>query len=172
MLFQQDPEEIQAIARDIGYPLMIKATAGGGGRGMRVVEKKDQTYRWHAEVTMQEAKNGFGNETIYLEKFIANPRHIEVQIVGDGKGKAIHLGTRDCSMQRRHQKIIEEAPASNLNQNHFINTLKSCLNYVKILIMRELALLEFLYEEDQFLFHRNEYKNTGRTSSNRNDNWL
>ena len=91
----EDPEKFKAVARDVGYPIMIKATAGGGGRGMRVVEKEEDLITL-AQITMQEAKNAFGNETIYLEKFIANPRHVEVQVVGDGKGKAIHLGTRDC----------------------------------------------------------------------------
>jgi acetyl-CoA carboxylase biotin carboxylase subunit len=81
-----------------------------------------------AEITMQEAKNAFGNEKIYLEKFIPNPRHIEIQVVGDGKGHAIHLGTRDCSMQRRHQKIIEEAPAKNIDQNALDKTYEASIN--------------------------------------------
>ena len=112
----EDEDSFKKIAADIGYPIMIKATAGGGGRGMRIVKSENELIS-SAQITMQEAKNAFGNEKIYLEKFIENPRHVEVQVVGDGKGNAIHLGTRDCSMQRRHQKIIEEAPALNLNED-------------------------------------------------------
>ena len=146
-----DNDEFKKIARDIGYPIMIKATAGGGGRGMRVVEREEDLIG-HAEITMQEAKNGFGNETIYLEKFIGNPRHIEVQIVGDGKGKAIHLGTRDCSMQRRHQKIIEEAPALNINQEALNKTLIACVNLCEEINYEGVGTIEFLYEDNQFYF--------------------
>ena len=144
-------DEFKRIARNIGYPIMIKATAGGGGRGMRVVEKEEDLIG-HAEITKQEAKNGFGNETIYLEKFIENPRHIEVQIVGDGKGKAIHLGTRDCSMQRRHQKIIEEAPALNINKMSLDKTLKACITLCEEIQYEGVGTTEFLYEKDQFYF--------------------
>jgi acetyl-CoA carboxylase biotin carboxylase subunit len=105
---------------------MIKASAGGGGRGMRVVQEESELIA-SLLLTKQEAKNAFGNDTIYFEKFIQNPRHIEVQIVADGKGNAIHLGTRDCSMQRRHQKIIEEAPALEINQESLETTLQACL---------------------------------------------
>ena len=144
-------EEFKKIAKDIGYPVMIKATAGGGGRGMRVVEHEDDLIS-HAEITMQEAKNAFGNEKIYLEKFIANPRHIEVQIVGDGKGHAIHLGTRDCSMQRRHQKIIEEAPARNINKDSLNKTYEACINLCKKIKYEGVGTIEFLYENDEFYF--------------------
>ncbi|MDA9932837.1 ATP-grasp domain-containing protein, partial [Gammaproteobacteria bacterium] len=144
-------DEFKKIARDIGYPIMIKATAGGGGRGMRVVEREEDLIG-HAEITMQEAKNGFGNETIYLEKFIGNPRHIEVQIVGDGKGKAIHLGTRDCSMQRRHQKIIEEAPALNINHEALNKTLIACVDLCEEINYEGVGTIEFLYEDNQFYF--------------------
>ena len=98
---------------------MIKATAGGGGRGMRMVREESDLLN-SLEVTIQEALSAFGNGTVYIEKFIENPRHVEVQVVGDGKGGAIHLGTRDCSMQRKHQKIIEEAPALDIDENLFI----------------------------------------------------
>jgi acetyl-CoA carboxylase biotin carboxylase subunit len=135
----KNEEEFKKIAKDIGYPIMIKATAGGGGRGMRVVEHEDDLIS-HAEITMQEAKNAFGNEKIYLEKFIANPRHIEVQIVGDGKGHAIHLGTRDCSMQRRHQKIIEEAPARILMKMRLIKLMKHALTCARKLNTKGLGL--------------------------------
>ena len=146
-----DDEEFKKIAKDIGYPIMIKATAGGGGRGMRVVEHEDDLISY-AEITMQEAKNAFGNEKIYLEKFIANPRHIEVQIVGDGKGHAIHLGTRDCSMQRRHQKIIEEAPARNINKDSLNKTYEACVNLCKKIKYEGVGTIEFLYENDEFYF--------------------
>ena len=147
----KNEEEFKKIARDIGYPIMIKATAGGGGRGMRVVEHEDDLIS-HAEITMQEAKNAFGNEKIYLEKFIANPRHIEVQIVGDGKGHAIHLGTRDCSMQRRHQKIIEEAPARNINEDALNKTYEACTNLCKKIKYEGVGTIEFLYEDGEFYF--------------------
>ena len=147
----KNEEEFKKIAKDIGYPIMIKATAGGGGRGMRVVEHEDDLISY-AEITMQEAKNAFGNEKIYLEKFIANPRHIEVQIVGDGKGHAIHLGTRDCSMQRRHQKIIEEAPARNINENALNKTYEACTNLCKKIKYEGVGTIEFLYEDGEFYF--------------------
>ena len=147
----EDPEKIHAIASEIGYPLMIKATAGGGGRGMRLIENKDQLIDG-LEVTMQEAMNAFGNKVVYFEKFISDPRHIEIQIVADGKGNAIHLGTRDCSIQRRHQKIIEEAPASNLNSESLLNTLNSCLKLCKDINYEGVGTLEFLYEDGNFYF--------------------
>jgi acetyl-CoA carboxylase biotin carboxylase subunit len=147
----KNEKEFKKIAKDIGYPIMIKATAGGGGRGMRVVEHEDDLIS-HAEITMQEAKNAFGNEKIYLEKFIANPRHIEVQIVGDGKGHAIHLGTRDCSMQRRHQKIIEEAPARNINEDALNKTYEACTNLCKKIKYEGVGTIEFLYEDGEFYF--------------------
>ena len=147
----EDAEEFKKIAKEIGYPIMIKATAGGGGRGMRVVENEDDLIS-SAEITMQEAKNAFGNEKIYLEKFIPNPRHIEIQVVGDGKGHAIHLGTRDCSMQRRHQKIIEEAPAKNIDKNALEQTYEASINLCKKLKYEGVGTIEFLYEDGEFYF--------------------
>ncbi len=147
----EDSEEFKKIAKEIGYPIMIKATAGGGGRGMRVVENEDNLIS-SAEITMQEAKNAFGNEKIYLEKFIPNPRHIEIQVVGDGKGHAIHLGTRDCSMQRRHQKIIEEAPAKNIDKNALEQTYEASINLCKKLKYEGAGTIEFLYEDGEFYF--------------------
>ena len=147
----EDPKEFKKIAKEIGYPIMIKATAGGGGRGMRVVENEDDLIS-SAEITMQEAKNAFGNEKIYLEKFIPNPRHIEIQVVGDGKGHAIHLGTRDCSMQRRHQKIIEEAPAKNIDKNALEQTYEASINLCKKLKYEGAGTIEFLYEDGEFFF--------------------
>ena len=147
----EDSEEFKKIAKEIGYPIMIKATAGGGGRGMRVVENEDDLIS-SAEITMQEAKNAFGNEKIYLEKFIPNPRHIEIQVVGDGKVHAIHLGTRDCSMQRRHQKIIEEAPAKNIDKNSLEQTYEASINLCKQLKYEGAGTIEFLYEDGEFYF--------------------
>ena len=147
----EDEDSFKKIAADIGYPIMIKATAGGGGRGMRIVKSENELIS-SAQITMQEAKNAFGNEKIYLEKFIENPRHVEIQVVGDGKGNAIHLGTRDCSMQRRHQKIIEEAPALNLDEDSLKETLDACINLCKKIKYEGAGTLEFLYENNEFYF--------------------
>ena len=144
-------DEIMMIGNKIGYPLMIKATAGGGGRGMRLIESEKDLING-IEITKQEAKNAFGNNIVYLEKFISDPRHIEVQVVGDGNGNAIHLGTRDCSIQRRHQKIIEEAPASNLDDESLQNTLDSCIKLCKDINYEGVGTLEFLYEDNTFYF--------------------
>ena len=144
-------DEIMMIGNKIGYPLMIKATAGGGGRGMRLIESEKDLING-IEITKQEAKNAFGNNIVYLEKFISDPRHIEVQVVGDGNGNAIHLGTRDCSIQRRHQKIIEEAPASNLDDKSLQNTLDSCIKLCRDINYEGVGTLEFLYENNKFYF--------------------
>ena len=130
---------------------MIKASAGGGGRGMRVVREEAELVS-SINLTQQEAKNAFGNDTLYLEKFIQNPRHIEIQIVADGKGHAIHLGTRDCSMQRRHQKVIEEAPAQDVNAEALEITLNACLQLCKSISYSGVGTIEFLYENNQFYF--------------------
>ena len=147
----EDDEQLKTIVNNIGYPVIIKATAGGGGRGMRIVEAEDELLST-IDITMQEAGNAFGNNKIYIEKFIENPRHIEVQIVGDGKGNAIHLGTRDCSMQRRHQKIIEEAPALDIDSQNLQNILDSCVNLCKEINYEGVGTLEFLYENKNFYF--------------------
>ena len=144
-------DEIMMIGNKIGYPLMIKATAGGGGRGMRLIESEKDLING-IEITKQEAKNAFGNNIVYLEKFISDPRHIEVQVVGDGNGNAIHLGTRDCSIQRRHQKIIEEAPASNLDDESLQKTLDSCIKLCRDINYEGEGTLEFLYENNTFYF--------------------
>ena len=143
--------DLYKIAEEVGYPLMIKASAGGGGRGMRLVREKSELVS-ALMLTKQEAKNAFGNDTVYFEKFIQNPRHVEIQIVADGKGNAIHLGTRDCSMQRRHQKIIEEAPALGVNKEALSKTLNSCLALCKDLKYSGVGTLEFLYKDDRFYF--------------------
>ena len=146
-----EEHEVKEVAAGVGYPLMIKASAGGGGRGMRVVQDESELCS-AIQLTQQEAKNAFGNDTLYLEKFIQNPRHIEIQIVADGKGEAIHLGTRDCSMQRRHQKIIEEAPAQDVNLIELDKTMEACLNLCRSLSYSGVGTIEFLYEDNQFYF--------------------
>ena len=147
----KDKNELKNIINQIGYPIILKATAGGGGRGMRVVRSEDELSN-AIEITMQEAANAFGNDQIYIEKYIENPKHIEIQVVGDGKGNAIHLGTRDCSMQRRHQKIIEEAPAPDIDINNLNTILDSCVNLCKEINYEGVGTLEFLYEENKFYF--------------------
>ena len=142
---------VKEVAAGVGYPLIIKASAGGGGRGMRVVQEESELCS-AIQLTQQEAKNAFGNDTLYLEKFIQNPRHIEIQIVADGKGQAIHLGTRDCSMQRRHQKIIEEAPAQDINSMELEKTMEACLDLCRSLSYSGVGTIEFLYEDNQFYF--------------------
>ena len=142
---------VKEVAAGVGYPLIIKASAGGGGRGMRVVQEESELCS-AIQLTQQEAKNAFGNDTLYLEKFIQNPRHIEIQIVADGKGKAIHLGTRDCSMQRRHQKIIEEAPAQDVNLVELEKTMEACLDLCRSLSYSGVGTIEFLYEDNKFYF--------------------
>jgi acetyl-CoA carboxylase biotin carboxylase subunit len=146
-----DEFEVKKIAAGVGYPLMIKASAGGGGRGMKMVDSEESLLS-SIQLTQQEARYAFGNDTLYFEKFIQNPRHIEIQIVADGKGNVIHLGTRDCSMQRKHQKIIEEAPAQNINKDVLNQTLNACLNLCKTLSYSGVGTLEFLYENDQLYF--------------------
>ena len=147
----KDKSELSKIVDQIGYPIMIKATAGGGGRGMRMVRDESELFN-SLEVTVQEALNAFGNGTVYLEKFIENPRHVEVQIVGDGKGGAIHLGTRDCSMQRKHQKIIEEAPALDVNEKSLQKTLNACVELCREIKYEGVGTIEFLYENEEFYF--------------------
>tara|TARA_B100000965_G_scaffold267099_1_gene225795 strand:- start:1688 stop:3034 length:1347 start_codon:yes stop_codon:yes gene_type:complete len=147
----EDETELKNIVNEIGYPVILKATAGGGGRGMRVV-KSEGDLKNAIEITMQEAANAFGNDQIYIEKYIENPKHIEIQVVGDGKGNAIHLGTRDCSMQRRHQKIIEEAPAPDVDINSLQSLLNASVNLCKEIKYEGVGTLEFLYEKNKFYF--------------------
>ncbi|WP_287439065.1 biotin carboxylase N-terminal domain-containing protein, partial [Reinekea sp.] len=109
-----DPIKCKSIALRIGYPVIIKAASGGGGRGMRVVHK-EQDLLSSITITQTEAAAAFGDGTVYMEKFLTNPRHVEIQVLSDGQGHAIHLGDRDCSLQRRHQKVLEEAPAPHID---------------------------------------------------------
>ncbi len=146
-----DPEENHRLAREIGYPVIIKAAGGGGGRGMRVVHTEAHLH--HAiEMTRSEAGAAFGNAAVYMEKFLEHPRHIEVQILSDGQGNAIHLGERDCSMQRRHQKVIEEAPAPGITPEQRARIGEVCVAACKRMNYRGAGTFEFLYENGDFYF--------------------
>lgn len=146
-----DPDTNLALARKIGYPILIKAAGGGGGRGIRVVRDEESLLNAIA-ITKTEAGINFGNRTVYMEKFLENPRHIEIQVLGDGQGNAIHLGERDCSMQRRHQKVIEEAPAPGISpeQRQYIGEL--CAKACQEMKYRGAGTFEFLYQDGQFYF--------------------
>lgn len=146
-----DPIVLQQTAARIGYPVIIKAAAGGGGRGMRVAENSQALMNAIA-ITRAEAGAAFGDDTLYMEKFLQNPRHVEVQVLADGQGNAIHLGDRDCSLQRRHQKVIEEAPAPNIPEALREQVYASCVNACVQIGYRGAGTFEFLYEDDQFYF--------------------
>jgi acetyl-CoA carboxylase biotin carboxylase subunit len=146
-----DDAETLRIARDIGYPIIIKAAGGGGGRGMRVVHTESHLLNAVA-MTKTEARSAFNNETVYMEKYLQNPRHIEIQIIGDGQGNAIHLGERDCSIQRRHQKIIEEAPAPGITPEQRAIIGERCAKACRDMKYRGAGTFEFLYEDGNFYF--------------------
>ncbi|MDC9720682.1 MAG: acetyl-CoA carboxylase biotin carboxylase subunit [Gammaproteobacteria bacterium] len=146
-----DTERTMRIAREIGYPVIIKASAGGGGRGMRVVHSEAALIN-SIFVTKAEAKGAFGNDVVYMEKFLENPRHVEVQVLADGQGGAIHLFDRDCSMQRRHQKVVEEAPAPHMDEAARAKVLKSCTDACLEIGYRGAGTFEFLYEDGGFYF--------------------
>ena len=139
------------LAQKIGYPVIIKAAAGGGGRGMRVVHNESELLS-SIQLTQTEANNFFGNGVVYLEKFLERPRHIEIQVIGDGKGNAIHLGDRDCSLQRRHQKVLEEAPAPGISSKSRDLITKTCIQACKNMKYRGAGTLEFLYQDENFYF--------------------
>lgn len=139
------------IANDIGYPVIIKAAAGGGGRGMRVVHSEAELMS-SIQITKTEAAAAFGDGTVYMEKYLQNPRHVEVQILSDGQGSAIHLADRDCSLQRRHQKVLEEAPAPNIDEAARQEVYKSCTNACIEIGYRGAGTFEFLYEDGRFYF--------------------
>ncbi|MFT6029777.1 MAG: acetyl-CoA carboxylase biotin carboxylase subunit [Oleiphilaceae bacterium] len=144
-------DKTKAIATKIGYPVIIKAASGGGGRGMRVVYKEEDLLS-SIDLTQLEAKSAFGDDTVYLEKFLERPRHVEVQVLADNFGNVIHLGDRDCSLQRRHQKVIEEAPAPNINEAARQATFDSCIKACKDIGYRGAGTFEFLYQDEQFYF--------------------
>ncbi|MCK0714532.1 acetyl-CoA carboxylase biotin carboxylase subunit [Chromohalobacter sarecensis] len=148
---EDNDEAILATAQRIGYPVMIKAAAGGGGRGMRVVHSEDSLLS-SVSVTRNEADSAFGDGTLYMEKYLENPRHIEVQVLADGQGNAIHLYDRDCSLQRRHQKVLEEAPAPHLDPKARENVFKACIDACIEINYRGAGTFEFLYEDGQFFF--------------------
>jgi acetyl-CoA carboxylase biotin carboxylase subunit len=146
-----DPKEIKHIATATGYPVIIKAAGGGGGRGMRVVHTEAALIN-AVTMTRQEAQAAFGNPTVYMEKFLENPRHIEIQVLADSFGNAIFLGERECSMQRRHQKIIEEAPAPGLKTRLRDRIGERCAEACRKMGYRGAGTFEFLYENDEFYF--------------------
>ena len=146
-----DPKEVIGIARDIGYPVIIKASGGGGGRGMRVVHTEAALVN-AVNMTKQEAQVAFGNPTVYMEKFLEYPRHIEVQVLADQHKHAVYLGDRDCSLQRRHQKVIEEAPAPHIRPRERVKIGEKCVDACRKIGYRGAGTFEFLYENGQFYF--------------------
>ncbi len=146
-----DPDDNLRMAREIGYPIIIKASGGGGGRGMRVVHSEASLLS-AITVTRAEARAAFDNDVVYMEKFLEKPRHVEFQVLADGQGNAIHLGERDCSMQRRHQKVIEEAPAPGITEEQRNTIGARCVNACLEIGYRSAGTFEFLYENGEFYF--------------------
>ncbi len=146
-----DPDEIIRIAREVGYPVLIKAAGGGGGRGMRVVHT-EATLLSSVQMTQAEAQSAFGNPMVYMERYLQKPRHVEFQVLADEHGHAIHLGERDCSMQRRHQKVIEEAPAPGLDPKLRDKIGERCAEACRSIGYRGAGTFEFLYEDGEFFF--------------------
>lgn len=146
-----DPAEVRAIARNIGYPVIIKAAGGGGGRGMRIVRKEDALDEALA-LTRAEASKAFGNAAVYIEKFLEKPRHIEIQVLCDQHDNHLWLGDRDCSLQRRNQKVVEEAPAPGIDRALIQQVGSSCVEACRRIGYRGAGTFEFLYENGQFFF--------------------
>ena len=147
----EDPDESMRIAREIGYPIIIKASGGGGGRGMRVVHAEASLIA-AITVTKAEARAAFNNDVVYMEKYLETPRHVEFQILADKHGNAIHLGERDCSMQRRHQKVIEEAPAPGITEEQRKRIGERCVRACQEIGYHSAGTFEFLYENGEFYF--------------------
>ncbi|MBI4986252.1 MAG: acetyl-CoA carboxylase biotin carboxylase subunit [Rhodocyclales bacterium] len=147
----EDPKEVVKIARAIGYPVIIKAAGGGGGRGMRVVHTEAALSN-AVTMTRSEAQAAFGNPVVYMEKFLENPRHIEIQVLADSYKNAVWLGERDCSMQRRHQKVIEEAPAPEINRRMLNRVGDRCAEACRKIGYRGAGTFEFLYENGEYFF--------------------
>ncbi|WEN41208.1 Biotin carboxylase [Thauera sp. GDN1] len=146
-----DPKEIVKIARAVGYPVIIKAAGGGGGRGMRVVHTEAALLN-AVTTTRAEAQAAFGNPVVYMEKFLENPRHVEIQVLADQHGNAVYLGERDCSMQRRHQKVIEEAPAPGIDRKLIAKVGERCAEACRKIGYRGAGTFEFLFENGEFYF--------------------
>ncbi|WP_439562288.1 acetyl-CoA carboxylase biotin carboxylase subunit [Roseinatronobacter sp.] len=146
-----DLETAKTVAAEIGYPVIIKATAGGGGRGMKQAHNPSELESAF-RTARSEAKAAFGNDEVYIEKYLSTPRHIEVQVFGDGKGNAVHLGERDCSLQRRHQKVLEEAPSPAIDTETRARIGQTCAEAVARIGYRGAGTIEFLYENDEFYF--------------------
>ena len=144
-------EDAYRIGDEIGYPVIIKATAGGGGKGMKVAANKDEM-KSAFQTARAEGKSNFGNDEVYIEKYLTTPRHIEIQVFGDGKGRAVHLGERDCSLQRRHQKVFEEAPGPAIDAETRARIGKICADAVANIDYAGAGTIEFLYENGEFYF--------------------
>ena len=147
----EDPKEIIKIGRAVGYPVIIKAAGGGGGRGMRVVHTEAALLN-AVNMTRAEAQAAFGNPMVYMEKFLENPRHVEIQVLADAHRSAVWLGERDCSMQRRHQNVIEEAPAPGINRRVLTRVSDRCAEACRKINYRGAGTFEFLYENGEFYF--------------------
>ncbi|MGR7996527.1 acetyl-CoA carboxylase biotin carboxylase subunit [Xanthobacter sp. ZOL 2024] len=147
----RDDAEAHRVAEEIGYPVLVKAAAGGGGRGMKVALSKEELSQALSTARI-EAKAAFGDDAVYLEKYLSTPRHIEVQVLGDGRGNAIHLGERDCSLQRRHQKVWEEAPSPVITPEQRAEIGETCANAMRQLKYLGVGTIEFLYENGRFYF--------------------
>ena len=146
-----DNHETLNLGRTIGFPVIVKAAAGGGGRGMRVVHSEQDLIK-SISLTKAEARAAFGDDTVYMEKFLTTPRHVEIQVLADGQGNAIYLGDRDCSLQRRHQKVVEEAPAPGIPDHLRKEVGERCVQACKDIKYRGAGTFEFLYENEQFYF--------------------
>ena len=146
-----DTSDAKKVSQAIGYPVIIKATAGGGGRGMKVANNQHELSNAFSSAR-SEAKAAFGNDEVYIEKYLTTPRHIEIQVFGDGKGKAVHLGERDCSLQRRHQKILEESPGPTITNQVREKIGKICSDAVASIHYAGAGTIEFLYENNEFYF--------------------
>ena len=149
--------EAKLVASKIGYPVIIKSTNGGGGRGIKVVTK-EKDLKNNYLMAKKEAEQSFGNDDVYIEKYLANPRHIEVQVIGDGSGNLIHIGERECSIQRRNQKIIEECPSPGISDKERLEICSKTIDSMKKINYFNVGTVEFLYSNGNFFFHGNEYQ--------------
>src|SRR5213075_2222484 len=158
-----DVRDAAKTAKKFGYPILLKAAAGGGGKGMRVVREEAELAS-SLDAARREAKNAFGDDAVYVEKYIEQPRHVEIQVLGDTHGAMLHLGERECSVQRRHQKMIEEAPSVAVNPELRARMGSAAVNAAKAAGYVNAGTCEFLGQERRILFPRNEYPHSGRAS--------